>query len=121
MISERRQVKAPRDTGWKHIASAVTGMAPAAVNGLAAGDRVQIAFDGGPTANGNAEIVVAGKALAIRLPELESVLLIDLEGSALESFHTGWYFSVYDAGRAKELEAPASRTFLRIHESIPAK
>ena len=122
MISERLQVKAPRDAAWKHIASAVTGVVPAAVNGLKAGDRVRVAFDGGPTANGVVEMVVAGYALAIRLPELtDSVLFIELEHGAPESFHTGWWLSVYDAGRAKELEAPAKRTFLHIHESMPVK
>lgn len=122
MISERLTVKAPRDVAWKHIASAVTGVAPSAANGLQAGDRVRVAFDGGPTANGVVELVVAGNAVAIRLPDLtDSVLFIELEGGAPESFHTGWWLSVYDAGRAKELEAPAKRTFLRIHESMPAK
>ena len=62
-----------------------------------------------------------GDGLAIRLPDLtDSVLFIELEGCAPESFHTGWWLSVYDADRAKELEAPAKRTFLRIHESMPA-
>lgn len=122
MISERIEVKAPREIAWKHIASAVTGVAPAAVNGLAAGARVRFAFDGGPTANGVVELVVAGKGLAIRLPELtDAVLFIELEGSAPESFHAGWWFSVYDAARARELEAPARQTFRRVHETIPAK
>lgn len=121
MISERMAVKTPRDAAWKHIASAVTGMAPAAVNRLASGDRVTLAFDGGPTTNGVAEVVVVGRALAIGLPDLMAVLFIELEGGAPESFHTGWWLSVYDAGRAKELEAPAKRTFARIHETMPAK
>ena len=122
LISERLQVKTPRDAAWKHIASAMTGVAPGAVNGLAAGDRVRLAFDGGPAANGVVELVVAGKGLAIRLPELtDSVLFIELEGGAPDSFHTGWWLSVYDAGRAKELEAPAKRTFVRIHETMPVK
>ena len=122
LISERVPVKTPRDAAWKHIASATTGVTPAAANDLKAGDRVRVAFDGGPTANGVAEMVVPGKGLAIRLPELmDSVLFIELEGGAPESFHTGWWLSVYDAGRAKELEAPAKRTFLRIHESMPVK
>jgi hypothetical protein len=64
---------------------------------------------------------VPGKGLAIQLPELAAVLFIELEGSAPESFHTGWWLSVYDADRAKEVEAPAKRTFLRIHESMPEK
>ncbi len=120
MISERIQVTAPRATAWKHIASAVTGLAPAAVNGLAAGDRVRVAFDGGPEAIGVVEMVVAGNALAIRLSELtDSVLFIELEGGPPESFHTGWWLSVYDAARAKDLEGPAKRTFHRIHESMP--
>jgi uncharacterized protein YndB with AHSA1/START domain len=122
LISERIQVKAPRDAAWKHIASAVTGVAPAAVNGLAVGQRVRVTFDGGSTTSGVVELVVAGKGLAIRLPELtDSVLFIELEGGAPDSFHTGWWFSVYDAGRAKELESSAKRTFLRIHESMPVK
>lgn len=122
MISERLPVTAPRDVAWKHLASAVTGVAPAGVDGLAAGARVRLAFDDGPTADGVVEMVVAGRALAIRLPELtDSVLFIELEGGPPGSFHTGWWFSVYDAARATELEAPARRTFIRIHESMPAK
>ncbi len=122
MISERFPVKASRDVAWKHIASAVTGMAPPDVNRLAAGDRVRVALDGGPTANGVVEVAVAGKALAIRLPDLtDSLLFIELEGGPPESFHTGLWLSVYDAVRAKELKAPAKRTFIRIHESMPAK
>jgi uncharacterized protein YndB with AHSA1/START domain len=122
MISERLPVKVPRDAAWKHIASAVTGVAPSAANGLKVGDRVKVALQGGPTPNGVVELVVPGYGLAIRLPELlDSVLFIELEHGAPESFHTGWWLSVYDAGRAKELEATARRTFLRIHESMPAK
>ncbi len=121
LIWERVEVKAPREAAWRHITSAVTGVAPAAVNALKAGDRVRVAFDGGPMTNGIAELVAAGKGLAIQLPELDSVLFVELEGAAPESFHTGWYLSVYDAGRAKELEAPARRTFHRVPESIPMK
>ncbi len=122
MISERIEVKAPRDAAWKHIASSVTGVAPAAVSGLKAGDRVRVAFDGGPTANGVVEMVVPNAALTIRFPELmDSVLFIELEGSSPDSFHTGWWLSVYDADRATELEAPAKATFRRIHETMPAK
>lgn len=122
MISERLPVNAPRDAAWQHIASAVTGVAPAAAHGLAAGDRVRVAFDGGPTGTGVAELVVPGYGLAIRLPELmDSVLFIELEHGAPESFHAGWWLSVYDAARAQELEAPAKRTFARIHESMPAR
>ena len=118
VISERFQVSAPRATAWKRMASAVTGMAPVAAGGFQVGDRVRVAFDGGPTVEGVAEVVVVGRVIAIRLPELESLLFIDLEGNAPESFYTGWYLSVYDKARAKELEAPARRTFRRIHESI---
>jgi hypothetical protein len=121
LISERLQVKAPRAAAWKHFASAVTGVAPAAVSDLKAGDRVRVGFDGGPTANGVVQLVVPGSALAILLPDLtDAVLFIELEGSAPESFHTGWWLSVYDTDRAQEIEAPAKRTFTRIHESIPA-
>lgn len=122
MISERIEVKAPRDVAWNHIASAMTGEPPAAANDLKAGDRVRVAFDGGPTGNGVAEQVVPGRGLVIRLPELmDSVLFIELEPGAPDSFHTGWWLSVYDASLAKEFEAPAKRTFVRIHESMPAK
>jgi uncharacterized protein YndB with AHSA1/START domain len=119
MIWERIPVMAPREAAWKHIASAATGVAPAAVSGLAVGDRVRFAFDGGPTTDGVVELAVAAKGLAIRMAELDSVLFIELEGGAPDSFHTGWWLSVYDAGRAKELETPAKRTFARIHERIP--
>ena len=118
VLSERLQVKAPRAAAWKRMVLAVTGMAPGAAAGLQAGDRVRVDLDGGPSAIGTAEVVVAGRVLAIRLPELASLLCIDLEGNAPESFYTSWYLSVYDKRRAKELEAPARRTFLRIHESM---
>jgi uncharacterized protein YndB with AHSA1/START domain len=121
MISERIQVNAPRDAAWNRIVSAVTGIAPSAVGGLKAGDRARLAFDGGPTANGVVGLVVAGKGLAIQMPELDSVLFIELEGKNPEKFHTGWWLSVYDAARAKELEASAKRTFARVHETIAAK
>ena len=122
MISERIQVNAPRDAAWKHIAAAVTGVTPTAVNGLKVGDRVRLAFDGGPSANGIIELVVPTKGLAIRFPELtDAVLFIELEGGNPEKFHTGWWLSVYDAGRAKELEGPATQTFTRIHETMSVK
>lgn len=85
LISERVEVKSPREVAWQHIASAVTGVAPAAANSLKAGDRVRVAFDGGPTANGIVELVVPRNGLAIRLPELtDSVLFIELEGGPPE-------------------------------------
>jgi len=93
-----------------------------AVGGLQVGDRVRLAFDGGPTSNGVVELVVPGGGLAIRLPDLtDAVLFIELEGSNPEKFHTGWWLSVYDAKRANELEAPAKRTFVRVHETLITK
>src|SRR4029079_14374334 len=92
LISERLQVDAPRDVAWKHIASAAAGVALTAVGGLHVGDRVQLAFDGGPTSNGVVELVVPGAGLAIRLPDLtDAVLFVELEGSNPEKFHTGWW------------------------------
>ena len=121
MISERIQVNAPRDAAWKHFVSAVTGVALAASSGVAPGSRARLAFEGGPTANGVVQLVVVGKGLAIQLPELDSVLFIELEGSSPEKFHTGWWLSVYDADRAKQLEASAKRTFQRVHQTLSVK
>ena len=118
MISERLQVKAPRAAAWKRMVSAVTGMSPVVAGGLQAGDRVLVEFDGGPQSDGVAEVVVAGRVLAIRLPKLDSLLFIDLEGNDPESYYTSWHLSVYDERQAKELVTPARRTFLRIFESM---
>ena len=119
MISERIQVTTPRDAAWKHIASATTGVAPAAVSGIAVGDRIRLAWAGGSTVDGVVELVVEGQGLAIQLPEFDSMLFIELEGQNPEKFHTGWWLSVYDAGHARVLELPARRTFARIHETMP--
>jgi hypothetical protein len=119
LISERVAVQAPRENAWKQIVAAATGVAPA---GLATGTRVRMAFDGGPTADGVVELLVPLRGLAIRFPALaDSVLFVELEGGNPEKFHTGWYLSIYDAARVQELEAPAKRTFLRVHEAIAAK
>lgn len=119
LISERIQVKAPRAAAWQLIVSAVTGVAPEAVAAIKTGDRVRLAFDGGPTASGVVELIVPGKGLALRLPDLaDSALFVELEGANPEKFHAGWYLSVYDAARSRELEAPAKRTFGRVHDSL---
>jgi hypothetical protein len=56
----------------------------------------------------------------LRLPELlDAVLFVELEGSA-EPFHVGWWLSVYDSGRARDLAEPVKQTIRRIHESLVA-
>jgi hypothetical protein len=122
LISDRLKVATPRDAAWRHIAAAATGLSPDAVDGLQAGDRVRFAFDGGDTANAVVELVVPRHGLALRFPDhMDSPLFIELEHGARDSFHTGWWLSVYDATLAKALEAPAKRTFQRIHDTLPAQ
>ena len=63
--------------------------------------------------------MIEGQGLGLRIPELtDALLFIELEGKK-DKFHVGYWFSVYDDVRAKELEAPAKRAFRRIHESVP--
>jgi uncharacterized protein YndB with AHSA1/START domain len=119
MISERLEVRTPRDTAWRHIVSAATGVSPDRAGAIKPGDRAQFELDGTHSARAVVELAIAERALALRLPDLEdSVLFIELEGGR-ESFHVGWWLSVYDAGHAKELAAPAKQAFRRIHESLP--
>ena len=66
------------------------------------------------------EVLVEGKGLGVRIPELtDALLFVELEGKK-DKFHVGYWLSVYDEAQAKALEAPAKRAFQRIHESLPA-
>lgn len=119
LISERLQVHGPRHAAWTHIVAAATGIASDRSNALQAGDggRIQLAAKPTPAV---VDLAILDRAIALRLPDLEdSVLFIELEAGR-EPFHVGWYLSVYDAARAKELEASAKQTFRRIHETLPA-
>lgn len=121
MISERIESAAPRDVAWKHIAAAMTGVAVGSVGAIKAGDVVQAKLSDSAAARAIVEIAITGHALALRLSELgDAVLFIELEGGG-DSFHVGWWLSVYDPSKAKELETPAKRAFRRIHESLPGK
>jgi uncharacterized protein YndB with AHSA1/START domain len=119
MISDRIQVPARRHAAWNHIVAAVTGVAPDRVDSIQVGSHGQISLGAKPTP-AVVELAIPDKGLALRLPDLDNaVLFIELEGGG-DSFHTGWWLSVYDAARAKELETTAKQTFRKIHDTLPA-
>jgi uncharacterized protein YndB with AHSA1/START domain len=120
MISERLPVRAPRGAAWTHIASAATGLPADRVASLKAGDTVQLALEETGTVPAVVELAIEKSGLALRFPDLvDALLFIELEGRS-DTFHVGWWLSVYDAGKAQDLEEPARRTFRRIHESLPS-
>ncbi|QJR14007.1 SRPBCC family protein [Usitatibacter palustris] len=111
MISERLEATAPRDAMWKRVVAAV-----GSTDAIKAGDDVQAKLGDKPT-RAIVELAVARRALALRFPDLgDDVLFIELEGSS-DTFHVGWWLSVYDAKRAAEMETPAKRAFRQVHES----
>ena len=100
--------------------AATTGVVPGRVSAIKAGDQVQLGLAGANTARAVVELAIPGRALALRLPDLDdSVLFIELEPGP-EAFHIGWWLSVYDAGKAKDLVTPSRETFRRIRELLSA-
>ena len=68
---------------------------------------------------GVVEVLVEGRGLGLRIPELaDSLLFVELEGKS-DEFHVGYWLSVYDPAQAKRVESRARAAFKRIHETLP--
>jgi uncharacterized protein YndB with AHSA1/START domain len=121
LISERIACQEARDVAWKQIAAATTGVALGSVDAIKPGDVVEVKLADANTVRAIVEVAIPGHALVLRFAELQdAVLFVELEGGG-DSFHVGWYLSLYDAQKAKALDSPAKRAFRRIHESLPGK
>jgi len=118
MIAERIEVTVPRAVFWRHILSAAGGLMVGSAVAVKAGDWVELKLADPKTVRAAVEIAIEGHALALRISDLDDALLfIELEGGG-DAFHVGYWFSVYDERRAKELETPAKRAFRRVHETL---
>ena len=119
MISDRIEVEMPRLNFWRHLLSDAGGFVIGGTGAVKQGDAITLKLSEPGTVRAVVEVMVEGQGLGLRIPELtDALLFIELEGKK-DKFHVGYWFSVYDDARAKELEAPAKRAFRRIHESVP--
>ncbi len=119
MITERIEVDMPRQKFWKHLLSGAAGLVIGGTGAVKAGDAIQLKLSEPAVVRGVVEVVIEGHGLGIRISDLaDALLFIELEGKG-DKFHTGYWLSVYDEAKAKELETPAQRAFRRIHDSAP--
>ena len=119
LISERIQVEMPRQEFWRHLLSNDGGFVVGNARALKTGDSIELKLEESGTVRAVVEVLIEGRGLGLRIPELtDALLFIELEGKK-DKFHVGYWLSVYDEAQAKALEAPAKRTFRRIHESLP--
>jgi uncharacterized protein YndB with AHSA1/START domain len=118
MISDRIEVAMPRQEFWRHLLSEAGGLVVSGTGKVTAGESIQLRL---PTpVRGVVEVLVERQGLGVRIPDLaDSLLFIELEGRG-DKFSVGYWLSVYDEARAKELETPAKQAFRRIHDSLPA-
>jgi uncharacterized protein YndB with AHSA1/START domain len=117
MINERIKVEMPRAAFWRHLLSDAGGLVAGGTGAVKAGDSVQVQLDG-RAVPAVVELSVEGKALALRVPEFtDALLFIEMEGKK-DTFHVGYWLSVYDDAQAKALDTPAKKAFARIHESL---
>lgn len=119
MISERIQVEMPRQTFWRHLLSGAGGLVSGGPGIVRMGESVELTLQGSGAVSAVVEVLVEGQGLGLRIPDLaDALLFIELEGRK-DTFHVGYWFSVYDDALTKVLEAPARSAFRRIHESLP--
>lgn len=117
MISDRIKVEMPRQKFWQHLLSDTGGLVIGGAGALRVGDRVEVRLE--KVVGAVVELVVESKGLALRIPDLgDALLFIEMEGKK-DTFHVGYWFSVYEDAQAKALEEPAKLAFRRIHESLP--
>lgn len=120
MISERLEA-AGRERFWRHLLAATGGLIEGGSAAVKAGDWVELRLSDPATVRAVVEVVVEGHGLGLRIAELSDALLfIELEGKS-DAFHVGYWLSVYDEDKARQLDSPARQAFRRIHESLPGK
>jgi len=119
MISERLEITTARDAFWKHLLSAGAGLVTGGGANVKKGDTVRVQI-GGHASKAVVELAVENRALALRLTDFaDALLFIELEGGGAPPFHTGFWFSVYDDAKARELEASSRRAFQHVRDTAP--
>jgi hypothetical protein len=108
----------PRQKFWRHLLSNDAGFVVGGAGALKLGDSVDLGLKEPATVRAVVEVQIEGQGLGLRIPELDALLFVELEGKR-DNFHVGYWLSVYDEAHAKALETPAKNAFRRIHESIP--
>lgn len=117
MISERLPVELARKKFWQHLLSGAAGFAIGGTGAVKAGDAIQLKLSDPATARAVVDLVIEGHALGLRISD-DALLFVELEGKG-DKFHVGYWLSVYDEAKARELESPARAAFRRIHETMP--
>ncbi len=119
LISERIEVDMPRQKFWRHLLSDAGGFVIGSATALKAGDGIALKLSAPATVRAVVEVVIEGRGLGLRIPELtDALLFVELEGKG-DKFHVGYWLSLYDEAQARALETPAKHAFRRIHESLP--
>lgn len=119
MISERLEVKGGRRRFWSHLLSGAAGLFVGGSAAVKVGDRVELRLTDAGTVRAVVELVVEGHALGLRISELaDALLFVELEGKD-EAFTVGYWLSVYDAAKARDVQTTARRAFRRVHETLP--
>jgi uncharacterized protein YndB with AHSA1/START domain len=117
MISDRIKAEMPRKEFWRRLLSDAGGLVAGATGAVKTGDSIEVRFE--RPLRAVVELAVEAKGLALRIPELaDALLFIEMEGKK-DTFHVGYWFSVYDDTLAKALNEPAKAAFRRVHESLP--
>jgi uncharacterized protein YndB with AHSA1/START domain len=121
LINERLESPAAREKFWRHLLSAAGGLVIGGSGAVKLGDEVELRLGDPGTVRAIVEVVVEAHAIGLRIAELSDALLfVELEGKG-DAFHVGYYLSVYDEVKARELDSPARRAFKRIHETLPKR
>ncbi|HYC36730.1 MAG TPA: SRPBCC domain-containing protein [Usitatibacter sp.] len=115
MIASRFAVNRPRTSAWQALLSPRGGLLRAASAGLP-GDTVQLAI-ADPPLRAIVDIAIPGHALALRMPEHDALLFLELEGKN-EPFHLGAWLSVHDERHAGGMKASALEAFERVRAAL---
>ncbi len=119
LISERLPVSIPRRKFWEHLFSDAAGLVSGGTGAPKPGAALQLQLGDAGALRGVVEVLVEGRGLGLRIPELgDALLFVELEGKS-DEFHVGYWLSVYDPAQAKRVESPARAAFKRIHETLP--
>lgn len=117
MFMDRLEVKLAREVAWKKLLSAAGGLLVATSGAVRAGDAVDLDLHG-RALRAIVEVVIDGKVIAMRIPDLaDSILFVEFE-LGRDTFHAGLYLSVYDPARASALEEPFARAVARVKSAL---
>lgn len=117
MVSLRFPVGIARVDAWERLLAPAGGLVAGLALAASEGSEGHVRLEEAPTA-AVVEIAIPGRALALRLPELDDALLfLEFEGCS-EAFHVGAYLSVYDDAVAARTEPGARRSLERVAAAL---